>query len=333
MFSYKHGDCYMLIGLYVDDGIAASNRPAELDRLFAYLNEKYTMKVCEPTKFIGLEIRRANGNLYLHQRSYIEKILALFGMTTCRPIATPAPKGYPVRHDDLYDPSIHAIFRSIVASLLYLARMSRPDIAFIVGVLATKVDCPSAADLGLAKRVLRYLSATVSLEMVFTKPNDPKLVAYCDANFGVEPRGLSRTGAIMELFGNPVGWWSKLQSVPARSSTEAEWYSIDFALRECLPVKQLLEDLQFRIHCCHILNDNLSAIQLCRDEPGKKNPRTKHVERAFYFIRHYTQTGEFQLDYMSTDRQPADLLTKSLAKEAHQRHVRALKLVSHPQTD
>ena len=330
VFLYTKSEVFTIIGLYVDDGLAASNTPSELDRLIAYLSTKYTMKVGPLTKFIGLEVERTNGKFYLHQRQYIEKALAIYGMTNCRPISTPAPKGYPISHNDLYDPAIHSTFRSMVASLQYLARTSRPDIAFIVGALSTKLECPSAADLGSAKRILRYLSTTVGLAIEFRKSGELSLIGFCDANFGVEPRGLSRTGAILELFGNPIGWWSKLQPLPARSSTEAEWYAIDFVLRECLPVKRHLEDLAFKIHRFTICSDNQSAIAICADEKGKTNPRTKHVERCYYYVRHYVENQQLELRYLSTDHQPADLLTKSLAREQHYRLVAALHLTSMP---
>ena len=219
VFLFTSSNIFTIIGIYVDDGVAASNAPSELDRLIAYLSTKYTMKVGPLNKFIGLEIEQTEGKFHLHQRQYIEKVLALYGMSDSKPISTPAPKGYPISHNDLYDPTIHSAFRSVVASLQYLARTSRPDIAFIVGALATKLECPSAADFGSAKRVLRYLATTLKLSIEFAKASKLTLTGFCDANYGVEPRGLSRTGAIIELFGNPIGWWSKLQTIPARSST------------------------------------------------------------------------------------------------------------------
>lgn len=42
---------------------------------------------------------------------------------------------------------------------------------------------------------------------------------------------------MIKIFGNPIGWDSKLQSNPAKSTTEAEWYAVDLGLRECLWVK------------------------------------------------------------------------------------------------
>lgn len=80
---------------------------------------------------------------------------------------------------------------------------------------------------------------------------------------------------------NPIGWWPRLQKVPAMSAKEAEWYSIDFVLRKCLPIKQQLEDLQFSITGFQILNDNQSTIAVCNHEPGKLNARTNAATTWF----------------------------------------------------
>ena len=64
------------------------------------------------------------------------------------------------------------------------------------------------------------------------------------------------------------------------------------------------------IHC-----DNQSCIRL------SKNPvfhdRSKPIEIIYHFIRDYVQRGAVELQYISTNRQVVDILTKSLGKEKH----------------
>jgi hypothetical protein len=56
--------------------------------------------------------------------------------------------------------------------------------------------------------------------------------------------------------------------------------------------------------------DNLSSIQLA------KNPvfhaRTKHIEVHYHFVQERVLSGEVELKYVPTDRQVADIFTKSL---------------------
>ena len=42
--------------------------------------------------------------------------------------------------------------------------------------------------------------------------------------------------------------------------------------------------------------------------------RSKHIEIRFHFIRDYVQRGAVELQYISTDEQVADILTKSLGR-------------------
>jgi hypothetical protein len=42
--------------------------------------------------------------------------------------------------------------------------------------------------------------------------------------------------------------------------------------------------------------------------------RSKHIEISYHFIRDYVLRGDVKLQYISTDEQIADILTKALLK-------------------
>ncbi len=103
----------------------------------------------------------------------------------------------------------HALYRSIVGSLMYVATCTRPDISFAVGELGRYTHQPNEAHLTVAKRVLRYLRGTGHARIKY-KPqrgNDEssKLVGYADADFAsdVETRR-SVSGHIFTIDGSPV---------------------------------------------------------------------------------------------------------------------------------
>jgi len=115
---------------------------------------------------------------------------------------------------------------------------------YSVGILSTKLNNASSNDIQLAKRVLRYIKQTRNYSMIYYKhPFSTDLSGYSDANFGVENRGLSRSGTISMMFNNPINWVSKLQTVPALSTCESEWYAVDLLHRDLLWIKQYLLDL------------------------------------------------------------------------------------------
>jgi hypothetical protein len=61
------------------------------------------------------------------------------------------------------------------------------------------------------------------------------------------------------------------------------------------------------IHC-----DNQSCIKL--SENPVFHDRSKHIDIRYHFIRDCVQKGAVQLQYVPTDEQVADILTKALMK-------------------
>ena len=78
-------------------------------------------------------------------------------------------------------------------------------------------------------------------------------------------------------------------------------------------MRQTLHDYGLSFSYTLIMCDNTSAINL------SKNPllhsRTKHIEIRHNFLRDYMQRGDISLDFICTEKQLADIFTKSLALE------------------
>ena len=64
------------------------------------------------------------------------------------------------------------------------------------------------------------------------------------------------------------------------------------------------------IHC-----DNQSCIKLT--ENPIFHDRSKHIEIRYHFIRDCVQRGVVKLEYVTTNEQVADILTKSLPRGKH----------------
>jgi len=63
--------------------------------------------------------------------------------------------------------------------------------------------------------------------------------------------------------------------------------------------------------------DNQSAIRLVKNPEFHK--RTKHIDVRYHFIREKYEEGQFQLQYIGTEDQIADILTKPLVKERYEK--------------
>ena len=89
-------------------------------------------------------------------------------MDECIPIKTPMPSN---RHLDLDGGGKtvdHTLYRSMIASLLYLTA-SRSDIIFSVCMCARFQANPKEAHLVAVKRILRYLKHTPSIGLWYPK--------------------------------------------------------------------------------------------------------------------------------------------------------------------
>ena len=104
----------------------------------------------------------------INQSAYITSMLDDYGLSNCTPVKTPCATDFLAPDDGTSDACDKSLYLSIIMSLMYLARMSRPDILFPVTYLATKSANPTAHNLLQAKRILSYVKGTMSLSLTFT---------------------------------------------------------------------------------------------------------------------------------------------------------------------
>jgi len=140
---FKNGRFIFLV-LYVDDILLASSDVSLLQETKKFLSSKFDMKdLGEASYVLGIEIHRdrRKGVLGLSQKAYIEKVLKKFSMHKCSPSPAPIVKGD--RYGDFQCPrnryeldQMKAVpYASAVGSLQYAQVCTRPDLAFVTGLL------------------------------------------------------------------------------------------------------------------------------------------------------------------------------------------------------
>ena len=130
LFIFRENSDIVLVALYVDDLVITGNGKL-VARTKSILSKQFEMKDLGDLRYIlGILVERDKNGIYLSQTTYIEKVLANFGMEECKPVVTPAlePPGTisPKLESDV--PYMQAI-----GSLLYISIRTRPDIAYAVG--------------------------------------------------------------------------------------------------------------------------------------------------------------------------------------------------------
>jgi hypothetical protein len=187
------------------------------------------------------------------------------------------------------------------------------------------------------------------------------ITGFTDADWaGDKDSRKSTSGYVFLLHGGAVSWKSTRQNVVATSSTEAEYIACSKAAKEALWIRRLNAEIrnagagttiptgiQDRYHHENDVQDQIQALQITppkattphenpqiilADNQGaiklSKNPqhhnRTKHIDVRYHFIRKSCQDGLIELAYIPTTEMVADILTKSLPRDKHEKHMQGM---------
>lgn len=108
-----------------------------------------------------------------------------------------------------------------------------------------------------------------------------------------------------------ICWCTKKQSSVAASSTEAEYMALFEAVREALWLKSLAKGIRYEIEMPIKINeDNQGCISIANSSSCHK--RSKHIDIKFHFTREQVENKVITINYIPTERQIADILTKPL---------------------
>jgi hypothetical protein len=120
-------------------------------------------------------------------------------------------------------------------------------------------------------------------------------------------------------------WAARLQTEIALSTTEAEYISLSNALREIIPLMDLVEELHAKVSSnikttptvyCKAFEDNAGAYELAI--APKMRPRTKHINAKYHHFRSHVDRHLIQIAKVTTEEQLADMFTKQSNLELFQ---------------
>lgn len=308
----------LLLAIYVDDGLIAAERDEAVVPVIEHLRKEFEVKCFDAKCFLGFEIhRRSDGSIHVNQQAYARKVLRKYGMEECATVATPFDSGQNLS-DFEADGAVDFPYREAIGSLMYLAVLTRPDIAFAIGNVSRYMESPANAHVGAVKRILKYIGGTLGFGIRFEGGNDLSFCGYSDADYAGDKRtAKSTSGYAFLLGGGMISWSSERQKSVALSTTESEYVAAAHAMKELIWLRQLISELLLtNIRKPTFYMDNQSAIRLVKNPEFHK--RTKHINVRYHFIREHFENGDFDLEYISTNEQLADVMTKGLSKSKHQ---------------
>ena len=312
-FAHVGPDTVALL-VYVDDILLTGSNPTLINRLKTHLQRSFKTNDLGPiSRYLGVQFDRSDTGLHMHQRDYALSILRLFHMEDCKPSHTPLPEGLVLSKDSPTPPVDATLYRMLIGKLLFLTK-TRPDLTHAVSVVSRFMQQPKEVHLQAAKHILRYVRRYPDLGLFFKQGEENRLHGYTDADYGQDIDDRISVGAYIFFLGNsPISWNSKKQSSTSRSSCESEYRALAQCSCEAVWIRRLLGELKILddkptyLYC-----DNQSSIKLSYNPVFHE--RSKHFEIDYHYTRQKIENNTIKVEYISTQEQPADILTKPLGR-------------------
>jgi hypothetical protein len=303
----------VLLLLYVDD-LFLTGEENLITKCKNRLSSKFEMKDLGLMHyFLGLEVWKSPERIFLNQGKYTIEILKRFDMLECKPMNTPMEVKLKLLVNTSSELIDATLYRQIIGSLMYLTN-TKPDICFVVNTLSQFLVEPRSVHLVVAKHVMRYLKGTIDCGLSYDGDHDFTLSGYTDADWAgsVSDRKIT-SGCCFSLGSAMISWQSRKQSSIALSIMEEEYIVTCSASCEAIWIRKLLTSLfDLEMRATLILCDNQSCLKMTKNLVF--HDRSKNIEIRYHYIHDMVQRGALKLQYISTDEQVVDVLTKPLSR-------------------
>ncbi|XP_022869604.1 uncharacterized protein LOC111389002 [Olea europaea var. sylvestris] len=163
---HRRGKTTALI-VYVDDMIIIGDDSEEISCLQKQLAAEFEMKNLGGLKyFLGIEVARSKGGIFLSQRKYVLDLLSEVGLLECKPADIPIIQNHKLGEYSNQVPIDKGRYQRLVGKLIYLSH-TRPDIAYAVSVVSQFMHCPSEDPMNAVIQILRYLKSSPGKGLMF----------------------------------------------------------------------------------------------------------------------------------------------------------------------
>jgi transposase InsO family protein len=348
----------IMVGTYVDDLTFSTSSDLAADYFQKLLRSRFTINERDTGDIhymLGVRIRQDldNGTISMDQTAAIEALAKKFDLDNSPPSrlnATPMTLERLDRQSQTTDTTGFQ-YLSAVGSLLHIAQLTRPDIAYAVGVCSRHSSAYGPSHVRAVQRVIKYLYHTRHHGIVYRhhsnsfdptghvrdaalyeagrRPNDPPpsnqeesdpSSIYADADFAGDSTKRSTSGNIIFLSGGPITWSSRLQKLYALSTAEAEIYSLTEALKDAAFLKLHLHSLGVREDKPIPVYEDNSACRIMSANELKTYSRARHYVTRLGFAQDMVGNKTVDLLECPTSEMIADALTKPLTYDEFRKY-------------
>ena len=301
-----------LVGLHVDDFIHAGSREFK-ETVSNKLELNFKMGKTEQKKFkyVGYEIEQDQRGVKISQQEYADN-LEIFDVN---------PKTAKDQDRDL-TPEERSILRKVAGQIGWLARETRPDLAFAQVEMSTKFVKGKVRDLIQASKVTRRVKQSQS--HILIKKLGPIKFWYIelstDASLSNLNESVHSTGAYVILLCNesgdcvPISWRTGKIKRIVDSTLECECLSLADGLKQGIFVRELLEEilrLEEKSLPLKAIVDNKSTVDAIHSTAPVED---KKLRRDVAMIKQMLNSGEVtSVSWCPGKDQLADPMTKRTA--------------------
>ena len=212
--------------------------------------------------FLGWEIHEGFGRILLAQHRIVDKLLKSNTIKEDTNYETPSAPGFFVvrpSESEKVDNLTQKWYRSNIGCLLYLIKLSRPDLANSVRTLSKVMDGAAPGHVKELKRLIQFVGNTKrkGLKMHVLEEDPWEIVAYSNSDYAGDKEGRkSATGIVVLISGVPISWKSKGQPTVTLSSTEFKYVAL------CETVRQVKFISQYWNHFKLSLRDQFGCMRI-----------------------------------------------------------------------
>lgn len=315
----------VILLLYVDDIIIFGRNDRIVEKVVKLLSGYFDLKILGKTrKLLGVEFEEGENFLAIHQIPYIDEICQKFKRFKFPITSLPISKGAvysktqsPQSDNEIFEMSKFP-YRSVLGCLSFLANRTRPDISYAVNIFSQFQNNPGVVHWNGLLKLLGYVCLTKSLKLNLNSKN-VHVVAYSDADFATNRDDrISMGGQLLLLDKSPIMWRSFKEKCISLSTMESEFIAMTEASRELLWFDRIMDECISRKIICDknekslLLVDNQATISFVKSPI--ENHRSKHIDVKLFFIRDLVYKNIFDVKYVKSKENYADVFTKPLTK-------------------
>ncbi|XP_071924906.1 secreted RxLR effector protein 161-like [Coffea arabica] len=220
-------------------------------------------------------------------------------------------------------------YTSTVGSLMSAQVCTRPDIAYITGMLGRYLSNSGLDHWKATKRVLRYLQKTKDYMLMYRKSDELEIIGYTDSDYtGCQDTMKSTSDYVYLLTGGGISWKSVKQSLIASFTMAAEFITCYEAsnpgiwLRNFVTRLHVADNIErpLKLFC-----DNKSTVLYSNN--NRSSTKSKHIDIKFLVVKERVQSGQLSIEHIETNSMVADLLTKGLLSKMFHEHTAHMGVV------